>query len=145
MKRALIIKFSDRYIIHSVSTLPEGGGRATTPYIIIKATSTMKEVADNLLKAMEASKINIVNTTPYKTFQKNYLNSIGLKSNKELYNGSICCSVHEKEGKIVFLPTINMGTVGGFQHNLDKKVEINSNASIEEVCNTLVEVLRRCE
>jgi|GEM_PF-2851775 len=70
---------------------------------------------------------------------------MGLKSNKELYNGSICCSVHEKEGKIVFLPTINMGTVGGFQHNLDKKVEINSDASIEDVCNTLVEALRRCE
>ena len=144
MKRAAIFKFDDRYIIHTDSTTRDGYGIATDPYITISAGSAIKEVTKSLLFAMEASKTDVVPPSS-DVFLKQHLKFMGLKNHKELYNNSISCSIYEKDNKIVFLPSINLGLSGGFKHRIDKKLEISSNASEEVISNTLVEALNRCE
>lgn len=60
MKRAAIIKFEDRYVIHSDSTTVDGYGIASDPYITISVISTMEDIVKSLLFAMNASKTNVI-------------------------------------------------------------------------------------
>lgn len=145
MRQASIFKFDDKYVIHSDSTSVDGFGIASDPYITISPVSAMEDIARSLLFAMDASKTNVIIDVRSKTFLKGHLKFMGLKSRNELYTNSICCSVYEKDNKIVLMPSNNMGPTGGFTYPPEKRVEIASTASIEEVCSALVEVLSSCE
>ncbi|MEZ2442812.1 contact-dependent growth inhibition system immunity protein [Chitinophaga sp. RCC_12] len=145
MRRAAIFKFADRYVIHSDSTSVDGFGIATDPYITISQGSAMEDIARSLLFAMDASKTNVTIDVRSKDFLKEHLKLMGLKNRNELYKDTICCSVYEKDNKIVLMPSNNMGPTGGFTYPPEKRVEIASTASTEEICTALVEALSRCE
>ncbi|MEZ2442813.1 contact-dependent growth inhibition system immunity protein [Chitinophaga sp. RCC_12] len=145
MRSAAIFKFADRYVIHSDSTSVHGFGIASDPYITLSLVSAMEDIVKSLLFAMNASKINVIVDVRSKTFLKEHLKFMGLKNRNELYTNSICCSVYEKDNKIVLMASNNMGLSGGFTYPSEKKVEIASIASIEEICSALVEALSRCE
>lgn len=144
MKRASIFKFEDRYVIHSDSTVVDGYGIASDPYITISLVSTMAEIVRSLLFAMDASKVNVVFDPRSKTFLKEHLKFMGLKTHRSLYTNSICCHVYEKDGMIVLMPSDNLGLSGGFSYSPGEKLKINSDASTEEICSALVEALSRC-
>ena len=130
-------------MIHSESTVIDGYGVASDPYITMSMASTMQEIVRSLLYALEASKTNVL--APYQdAFLKQHLKFMGVKNHKGLYDNSICCSVHEKDNEIILSPSINMGIAGGFRH-CHGKVIVKANATTGELCNALVEALSRCE
>lgn len=143
MKRAGILKLKgNRFIIHPINTLSGGGGVASEPFIIGERLSN-EEIAEKVLKSLENSMIDAPRPLDWKAWQKHYLKSIGVKSLKELHDGSLSIGVFTKDGKYHISPTVNKGARDGFQGATVDRIVIPLDSSVEELAEALKEAFEK--
>lgn len=148
MNLANIIKLSNknRYIVYPINNTIDAGGVASEPYVFLDETISYLELAKEVLKALDESKLNVECPNDWKEFRKNYLKSMEIKTMKELHKNSISLGVLKRDGILKFSPTKNMGSRQGFQYSKSlSSVELPEDSSIEKIAEALKEALSRCE
>lgn len=146
MKRASVIKFNGAqdFLLHSTSTMKEGGGINTEPYIKLGASVTSEELFKELMKVLNASKTGVSRPKDFDKSLKRYLNAVGLKDHEDLYRDSVCVTVVNRNGTIEFFPSRNEGMKGGFAIVPSDKVEISEKSSPDEITQALSSAFGKC-
>jgi hypothetical protein len=144
--QASVFKFTKtgKYLIYSNSKLEMGASIATEPFIKLDASTPIEEVTKQILYALSCSKTNLPNPKDWATFNKEYLQAIGLKSNKDLHKNTISLGVSRMDNVIVFTPMINNGA-NGFINVPDGKIELSFDSSDADLTKALKEALDKCE
>jgi hypothetical protein len=147
MKRASVIKFigTKEFLLHSTSTMKEGGGLNTEPYIKLGASVSNDELFKNLMKVLDASKMGVSRPKDFDKSLKQYLNAVGLKDHEDLYKDSVCVTVVNRNGTIAFFPSRNEGMKGGFAIVPSDKVEIPEKSSSDEIAQALLNSFEKCK
>lgn len=146
MGRASIYRFrkTGKIFIHSESQLQMGVGVASEPYIWLDVNTHQEEVINALIVAMSQSKKGLPNPKDWSSFTKNFISSIGLKRESDLYKDSMNVGVMHKEGFISFTPMINNGNKG-FVNVPHTEIKLPDTASIEELSTALETAFSKCE
>ena len=144
--QASVFKFvkTGKYLIYSNSKVEMGASIATEPFIKLEASTPLDEIVRQIQYAMSCSKSNLPNPKDWSSFNKEYLQAIGLKSNSDLYKNTISVGALLKDETIIFTPMINNGAKG-FVNVPDGKIEIPASGSIEEISQALQEAFNRCK
>ena len=143
IKRAEILKLKGgKFIIHPVNTLKGGGGIASPPYMI-EENLTCEEVAQKLLSALEQSIIDAPRPLDWKAWQKHHLKSMGVRSMKELHDGSINIGVFTKNDSYYISPSINKGPKEGFHGATKDRIIIPLESTLEELKTALEEAFAK--
>lgn len=147
MKRASIFLFTDKkqYLIHSISTLSMGGGIASPPYLWLDVNSTDEELIQIIINVLNCSKTGLPRPTDWNASNKEFLQSIGLKKNKDLYTNSLLVDILKKDDLIVFSSTVNMGRKGYMNKVPDFKITLPVSSSTEELAEALKKAFSECE
>jgi hypothetical protein len=145
MKRASVIKFknTDVFLLHSTSTMKEGGGITTEPYIKLQGPVSNEELFTGLMKALNGSKMGVSRPKDFDKSLKEYLKALGLKEHEDLYKQSVCVTVVNRNDMISFFPTKNEGIKGGFAIVPADKIEIAEKSSSDEIIQTLLSALEK--
>ena len=143
IQRADILKMKgNQLVIHPINTLKGGGGIASPPYMI-EENITYADIAKKLISALEYSITDAPRPLDWKAWQKHYLKSIGVKTMKELHDGSLNVGVFTKDGNYYISPSINMGSKQGFQGAVKDRIVIPLNSSIDELAKALEEAFAK--
>jgi|GEM_PF-958711 len=148
MKAASIFKLSHGYIIHSSSRTIDGLSLASSPYITLDNVATIEEVVKNILVALEASKQGVPRPQDWTKFNKDYYNSIGLKSGKELENKNVkYCSIRLDNNTIFFTSSRHADPPdrGFLLKPKEEAVSVSIDAGIEQIGNALADAFSKCE
>ncbi|WP_347053496.1 contact-dependent growth inhibition system immunity protein [Flavobacterium olei] len=146
LKRAgiTIKKEEQKYIINPIHSIKGGGGYASQPYIKEYKLS-LDQLLNLILKILDLSMENTERPTDFKALQKEYLNSMGVKTMKALHDGSIYLSANIKDNVITFTPWENKGAKEGFRgFKEDKSVQLSLNSSEEKLIEALETAIARC-
>jgi len=144
IKSAGIYKFtSGKTIVHSERIVIDCGSYASEPYFI-EIHPTYKRLAENLIKALNHSIYDAPQPLDWKAIQKHHLDAIGVKSMKDLHEGSLYVSVFIKDGNYNISSTVNKGSKLGFHYSKDKIV-IPEKSSLEKIANALKEAFDKNE
>lgn len=145
MKRASVIKFkgTNEFLLHSTSTMKEGGGINTEPYIKLEASVSNDDLFKNLMKVLDSSKMGVSRPKDFDKSLKEYLNAVGLKDHEDLYKNSVCVTVVNRDGKISFFPSRNEGMKGGFAILAKDKIEVSEKSNSTEVTNALLDAFEK--
>ncbi|WP_374505330.1 contact-dependent growth inhibition system immunity protein [Flavobacterium sp.] len=147
LKRAgiTIRKKEEKYIINPINSLKSGGGIASSPFIQEYNLSS-EDLLNIILSTLELSKENVEKSNDLKASQKEYLNSMGVKTMKALHDGTIYLSVNVKDNIIMFTPWENKGAKEGFRgFKEDLIVKFPINSPKEELVKALELALSRCK
>jgi hypothetical protein len=144
--QASVFKFNKtgKYLIYCNSMVEMGVSIATEPFIKLEALTPFDEIVCQIQYAMSCSKTNLPNPTDWNSFNKKYLQAIGLKSTNDLYKDTICVGALIKDDIITFTPMINNGSKG-FVNVPNEKIEISANSSIEDISQALKHALDMCK
>jgi hypothetical protein len=134
----------NKYLVHSLSRLQMGLSIASEPFVWLNGNNTLAEVVKQTKQALSCSKMGLPNPTDWKETSKEFLNSIGLKKQSDLYKDSIHVSVLKKNDILIFTPMKNEGSKG-FINVSKEKIEVLDKASVEEISKALEEALSKCE
>jgi hypothetical protein len=147
MKRASVIKFkkTQDFLLHSTSTMTEGGGINTEPYIRLEASVSNDEMFKSLITVLEASKTGVSRPKNFDKSLKQYLNAVGMRDHGELYKDSLCVTVVNKDGTVTFFPSRNEGVKGGFATLPADKVEIPEKSDANVMVKALLKALEKCK
>jgi hypothetical protein len=147
MKRASVIKFkgTQDFLLHSTSTMTEGGGINTEPYIRLDASVTNDDLFKNLMTVLDASKMGVARPKDFDKSLKQYLNAVGLRDHEDLYKDSVCVNVVDRNGTVSFFPSRNEGMKGGFAILAADKVEIPEKSSTDEIVQALLKAIEKCK
>ncbi|MBI1767136.1 MAG: hypothetical protein HYR67_02035 [Bacteroidetes bacterium] len=147
MKRASVIKFkrTQDFLLHSTSTMIEGGGINTEPYIRLEASVANEDLFKNLMTVLDASKMGVPRPKDFDKSLKQYLNAVGLRDHEDLYKDSVCVIVVNRNGTVSFFPSRNEGMKGGFAILPADKVEIPEKSNIDEVVQALLKAIEKCK
>jgi hypothetical protein len=147
MKRASIVKFkgAQEFLFHSTSTMKEGGGIDTEPYIRMKVSASNDELFKNLMTVLDASKMGVARPKDFDKSMKEYLKAVGLKGHEDMYKDSVCVSVVNRNGTVTFFPSKNEGMKGGFSILPADKIEIPEKSNSDEVVQALLKAIEKCK
>jgi hypothetical protein len=148
MKRALIYKTSKGYFIHSSSETDIGIGIATAPFFKLDNDITIKNLVDHIFLALESSKQNVTMPKNFPEFNRQFLNSLGLKSNSELERKNVKhCSIDSDDINIVFTPSKHAEAPdrGHLYKSKEESVTVPYNANAVEIGNALADAFSKCE
>lgn len=147
MERASIYLFTDKnqYLIHSISTLSMGGGIASPPYIWLDVNSTDEELIQKLIYILNCSKTGLPRPADWNASNKEYLQSIGLKKNKDLYTNSLLVEIFKKDDLIEFSSMVNMGRKGFLFKGPEFNITLPASSSAEELAEALKKAFSKCE
>lgn len=147
LKRATLTinKLSKKYIFNSVNTLKEGGGIASIPFII-EFDLQPNEILEKILQVLDFSNENVSRPQDWKEFQKQYLNSMEVKTLKALHEGAVSLGVTLKDDTITFSPTHNKGSKKGFTGiGLEEKVSLPLSSPKKKLIESLELALSKCK
>ncbi|PZR05606.1 MAG: hypothetical protein DI539_24865 [Flavobacterium psychrophilum] len=147
MKRASIIKFKETqvFLFQSTSTMMEGGGINTEPYIKLEASVSKEDLHKSLITVLDASKMGVPKPKDFEKSLKQYINAIGLEAHEDLYKDSFCVSVVDRNETSSFLPSRNEGIKGGFVILQADKIEIPEKSNTDEVVHALIKAIEKCK
>lgn len=140
-----LFKKKGRILIHSLSRVQMGASIATEPYIWLDVAASEKEVAQAILKALSCSGDGLPTPDNWKLFQQSFLESIGLKKQRDLQAGVVSVGILRRDDKIFFSPMTNLGSKGGFVNAPGEKIQIPVDSSAYEISNALQEALNKSE
>lgn len=122
-----------------------GGGAASPPFIH-KYNLSSEELLELVLQTLELSKENVERSNDLKALQKEYLSSMGVKTMKALYDGTIYLSVNIKDDTITFTPWENKGSKEGFVgFKEDLTIKQSFESPKEDLVKALELALSRCK
>lgn len=140
-----IKKEEQKYIINPIHSLKSGGGAASPPFIHEYKLS-LEELLEIILQTLELSKENVERSNDLKALQKEYLSSMGVKTMKDLHNGTIYLSVNVRDNTITFTPWENKGAKEGFRgFKEDLTVKLPLDSSKQDLVKALEIALSRCK
>ncbi len=144
MKRASILKFTqdNKFVLYPINTLEGGGGRASSPYTIEK-NLTYLELAKSLIDTLGHSIIDAPRILDGNAARKHHLKSVGVKTMKELHNGTLNIGIFTKNGKYYISPSVNKGSKGGFSGSIKDRIIIPESSSTEELATALKEAFAK--
>lgn len=138
------LKKRNEFLIHGLSKLQMGASIASEPFIWLDGNTPYDKIVEALIYALSETKTSLPNPTDWKKSAKDFLGSIGLKKQSDLYKDSIHVSIFKKDGTLFFTPTKNEGSKG-FINVSKEKMEVAATASVEEIAIALNEALSKCE
>lgn len=142
VKSASIYRFkTGKIVLHPKNRVKDSASYASGPYII-EQDLTYKEIAEKLLQTLEHSIDDAPQPLDWKMIQKNHLNSMGVKTKKDLHDNSLYVSVFTKDGDYNIQPYINKGSKQGF-YGTKERIMIPTNSSIEELATALEEAFNK--
>lgn len=149
MKRADIFKTSKGYIIHSSSKTDVGIGIATAPFFKLDNDTTIKNLVDHIFIALESSKQNVKMPKNFAESNREFLDSLGLKSNSELERKNVkyCAISCDDDINIVFFPSKHAeAPERGYLYKANEEsVTVPYNADVVEIGNALADAFSKCE
>lgn len=146
IQQAAIYKLIDKnkILIHNVAKLQMGAGIASEPFVWLDGNSPYTVVAEQLLNVLNVIPGDLPNPANWKESANNFLRSIGLKKQSDLYKNSIHVGVLQKDQYLYFTAMKNLGSKGFVNVSKDK-MGIDANAEIEDIAKVLKDALNMCE
>ena len=144
MKTAAITKNKHNIWINSKSQTTDGLWVASTPFIKLNLDISTETLLEDLLMALNQSKLNVPHPRNWTEFNKQYLAQLGVKSLKSVYKDAIACSVSEHDQHISFLPTKRVGDRGRFDYLPEYETKVPVSSGKAEICKALEGALLKC-
>lgn len=148
MKSVSILKFidQDKYVVYPSIIVKGSGTIAVPPYLSGKGLS-FNEVWDMVTQSMEVSgERERVPNGDGNTLQKEFLKGVGVKSMKELHEGSILLEIYTTKDTMVFSPWQNSGPRTGFTGFKEKNdVVLPLNAERDQYLQALKLAISKCK
>lgn len=147
MERAAIYLFKKKkkFLMHSDSRTKGGPGLATPPYTWMDSTNSDDYIIGQLLYTLSCTKEGLPIPSDWSAFNASFMQSIGLKRNKDLYTDSLLVMVSKENGLIEFSSTVNMGRKGFLFKGPEFNITLPASSSAEELAEALKKAFSECE
>jgi hypothetical protein len=144
--QASLVKFKGRgqILIHSISRT-DFVSIATEPFIWIDIATPFEEITRQVIRALDSSKSGLNAPKDWKKYLTDFLKSLGLKKESELYQDALYVGVLRKEGVITFTPMKNFGMKGGAVNVPDAAIDVSADQPLSEISIALQKAIEKSE
>ncbi|HWO26384.1 MAG TPA: hypothetical protein VNO30_46970 [Kofleriaceae bacterium] len=128
MKRAAAYWRQKKYLVLSASRTTDGLWILGKPCFAISDASSDIELERAIWTALEASQIGISHPRNWDELPDPLLDLAGVKKWSAFSKGASCLHIKEEGGRIVLIPTRNLGPAEGFEDDISRQIILESSA-----------------
>ncbi len=141
MKLAAVYQRGPAVLLHALSCTADGVWILSEPCVRMPIDCSDSDMGNALLSVLEWSKSPVPRPTHWKEVLEPLLKAAGVKTWQAFVKSAVCVEVELGGNKLEFIPTRNLGSVGGFQADESRKavvVPIGASASVGATLRTVL-------
>lgn len=133
-----------KYLIYGLARIKMGASIPTEPYIWLDFDTPEQQIIENLRLALDQGNKVLPNPKSWEAQEKDFLDKIGLKSQKELYSGAKYVFVNQEKGVWTFSPSCNLGKQG-ITSMKGKSISVKDSNNFTDISESLQQAFELCQ
>jgi hypothetical protein len=132
-KLATVYRRKQTLFTHPSSLTTDGVWILTGPVLKLDEGATDADIGSAVQACLDQSRTNVQHPTEWGELLKPLLKEAGVKSWAKFVDGTSCVVIESGNGKMSVVPTVNLGSDGGFEHQPAGSLTMKKNVATSEI------------